>query len=142
MLEELADILSSAGINLQLEELHITSSILTDKAITDFLSKASTSLFFLKSLSFSFIKCRNGIIDILPLMYSFDSLTQLFVSNSPLGASGIQSLETAVLAGTFSSSEIIVLLYHLQSCGGSPKLLLSWELQYNKIDDDGSKHYH
>ena len=35
LLEELADILSSAGINLQVEELHITSSVLTDKAITE-----------------------------------------------------------------------------------------------------------
>ena len=105
LLEELADILSSAGINLQIEQLHIISSVLTDKPITDFLSKASTSLFFLKSLSFSFIKCQNGTIDILPLMSSFDSLIQLFVSNSPVGASGIQSLETTVLAGTFISLE-------------------------------------
>ena len=109
LLEELADILSSAGINLQVEELHMTSSVLTDKAITDFLSKASASLYFLKSLSFSFIKCQNGIIDILPLLSSFDCLTQLCVSNSPLGASGIKVLETAVLADTFISLESLSL---------------------------------
>ena len=125
LLEELADILSSAGINLQVEELHITSSVLTDKAITDFLSKASTSLFFLKSLSFSFIRCRNGIIDILPLMSSFDCLTKLCVSNSPLGASGIQSLETAVLAGTFISLESLHLSDTLTDDAGTNGALLA-----------------
>ena len=100
LLKDLADILSSAGSNLQVKELSISGNKLTDKGIADLLCRASASLASLKSLSFSFTQRSSGIADILSLLASFHCLTKLLVSDSPLGVSGIQCLEVALLTGT------------------------------------------
>ena len=101
LLKDLADIVSSAGSNLQVKKLSISGNKLTDKGIADLLCRASASLSSLKSLSFSFTQRSSGIADIIPLLSSFHCLTDLFVSDSPLGVSGIQCLEAAIQARTF-----------------------------------------
>ena len=96
LLKDLADILSSVGSNLQVKELSISGNKLTDKDIADLLCRASASLASLKSLSFSFTQSSSGIVDIIPLLSSFHCLRSLYVSDSPLGVSGIQCLEAAI----------------------------------------------
>ena len=102
LLKELADILFSTRSDIQVEKLEISGNKLTDKDIANLLCKASTSFSSLESLSFSFTTQRSsGIADIIPLLSSFHCLTDLFVSDSPLGVSGIQFLEAAIQARTF-----------------------------------------
>ena len=105
LLKNLADILSSAGSKLQVNELSISGNKLTDKGIADLLCRASASLSSLERLSFSFTQSSSGTVDIIPLLSSFHCLTGLFVSDSPLGVSGIQSLEVAIQARTFVDLE-------------------------------------
>ena len=103
LLEDLAYFISSAGSNLQVKKLSISGNKLTDKGITDLLCRASASLSSLKSLSFSFTQSSSasGIADIIPLLSSFHCLSDLYVSDSPLGVSGIQCVEVAIQARTF-----------------------------------------
>ena len=97
LLKSLADILFSAGSNLQVKMLSISGNKITDKGIADLLCRASASLSSLESLSFSFIQSSSGTVDIIPLL-SFHCLKYLFESDSPLGVSGIQCLEAAIQA--------------------------------------------
>ena len=103
LLKSLADILFSAGSNLQVKWLSIGGNKLTDKGIADLLRRASASLSSLETLSFSFTQSSSGIatVAIIPLLSSFYCLTMLVVSDSPLGVSGIQSLEAAIQAQIF-----------------------------------------
>ena len=115
LLKILADILVSAVSNLQVKMLSISGNMLTDKGIADLLGRASASLSSLKSLSFSFTQSSSGtaftqrsssaIVHIIPLSLSFHCLSELYVSDSPLGVSGIQCLEAAIQAGTFAKLE-------------------------------------
>ena len=57
------------------------------------------------SLSFSFTQRSSATVDIIPLLPSFHCLTDFFVSDSPLGMSGIQCLEVAIQIGTFVKLE-------------------------------------
>ena len=84
LLKELTDILSSAGNELQIKELSVSDNKLTDKGVTDLFCRASTSLFSLKSLSFSFIQSNSNVV-------------------------GIQSFEASVQAGTFINLESLYL---------------------------------
>ena len=93
LLKDLADILSNAGSNLQVKRLSISRNKLTDKGIADLLHRSSASLSSLYSLSFSFTQSGSGIVDIIPLLSSFHCLTELDISDSPLGVYSIQSLE-------------------------------------------------
>ena len=102
LLKELTDILSSAGGNLQIKKLSVSGNKLTDKGIADLLYRASASLSSLERLSFSFTQSRSDTADIIPLLSSFHSLRSLNVSDSPLGVSGIQSLEVAIQAHKFA----------------------------------------
>ena len=95
LLKELTDILSSAGGELQVGELSLKANKLTDNGVTDMFERASTSFSSLKSLDL----CTNRITNISPLFSSCKGLAYLYLSENPLGVSGIQSLETAVLAG-------------------------------------------
>ena len=105
LFKDLADILSSAGSNLQVKELIVCGNKLTDKGIADLFCRAATSLSSLQTLSFSFTQSRSATVDIIPLLSSFHCLRSLLVSDSPLGVSGIQSLEAAIQAGTFIDLE-------------------------------------
>ena len=104
LLKELTDILSSAGNELQVKEISVSGNKLTDKGIANLLCRASVSLSSLERLSFSFIQSSSGIADIIPLL-SFHCLKDLLVSDSPLGVSGIQSLEAAIQARKFVDVE-------------------------------------
>ena len=101
MLKDLADILSSAGSNLKFNKFCISGNKLTDKGIADLLCRASASLSSLKRLSFSFTQSGIATVDIIPLLSSFHCLIELDLYDSPLGASGIQSLEAAIQERTF-----------------------------------------
>ena len=103
LLKILTGIFSIAGSSLQVKQLSISGNKLTDKGIADLLCRASTSLSSLESLSFSFIQSSSGIatVDTIPLLSSFHCLKYLLVSNSPLGVSGIHSLDAAIQAHTF-----------------------------------------
>ena len=101
LLETLTDILSSAGGNLQVKQLIIYGNKLTDKGIANLLCRASASLSSLETLSFSFTQSRSGTVDIIPLLSSFHCLTSLYVTDSPLGVSGIQCLQAAIQAHAF-----------------------------------------
>ena len=105
LLKDVAYIFSSAGSNLQVKELRIGGNKLTDKGIADLLYRASASLSSLETLSFSFTQSSSGTVDIIPLLSSFHCLTDLFMSDSPLGVSGIQCLEAAIQIGTFVNLE-------------------------------------
>ena len=102
LLKDLANILSSAGSNLKVKKLVVIGNNLTDKGIADLLCRASDSLYSLESLSFSFKQSSSSCtVDIIPLSLSFRCLTSLFMSDSPLGVSGIQCLEAAIQVRTF-----------------------------------------
>ena len=109
LLKELVDILTSAGSDLQVEELDVSGNKLTDKGIADLLCRASTSFSSLESLSFSFTQSSSGTVDIIPLLSSFHCLSNLFVSDSPLGVSGIQCLEAAIQASKFDNLKMLSL---------------------------------
>ena len=96
LLRKLTDILSSACGDLQVAELYLDSNKISDISITDLFSQASASFSSLKCLNLS----SNSITNISQLFLSCNRLSYLFLSNNPLGVSGIQSLETAVQAGT------------------------------------------
>ena len=109
LLKDLADILSSAGSKLQVKWLSIGGNKLTDKGIADLLCRASASFSSLELLSFSFTQSSSSTVDIIPLLSSFHCLKYLLVSNSPLGVSGIHSLDAAIQAHTFIDLEMLSL---------------------------------
>ena len=96
-------------------ELELRGNKITDKSITDLFNRGSASFSSLESLNLSgngltsFSTClsslkklglsSNSITNISQLLLSSKCLTDLSLSNNPLGVSGIQSLETAVQAG-------------------------------------------
>ena len=95
LLKKLTDILFCAGGDLQVTKLSLINNKITENGITDLFSRASTSFSFLNGLYLS----NNNIMDISLPSSSCNSLRKLFLSDNPLGVSGIQSLETAVQAG-------------------------------------------
>ena len=120
LLKDLADILSTAGSNLQVKELRISGNKLTDKVIADLLCRASASLSSFELLSFSFIQSSSGTVDIIPLLSSFHCLKSLYVSESPLGVSGIQSLyrhvHSLILRGWACPTLSLMMLTSMEHC--------------------------
>ena len=115
LLKELADILSNADGELQVRKLTMKGNMITDSGVTDLLKRASASLSFLKSLDL----CNNNIkasFSSLESLYlkscndmPISSLTDLVLSDNPLGVSGIQSFETAVQAGALVNLKYLYL---------------------------------
>ena len=103
LLKELADILCTTGRELQARDLSLKRNKLTDEGVTNLFDKASSPLSSLESLSLS----SNCIAapSIRSIFSSCRNLRYLFLSNNPLEASGIQSLETAVQAGVLANVE-------------------------------------
>ena len=99
LLKELTDIISSKGGALQCNKLVLYGNKITDNGIIDLFNRASDSLCSLKWLDWN----SNSITNISILFLFCNKLTSLSLSNNPLGVSGIQSLETAVQAGTLVS---------------------------------------
>ena len=97
LLKELTDILSNANGKLQIRQLSLKQTKLSDKDVADLFKRASASFTALDRLSLT----KNNLTDIMssPFMHtSCMSLTHLDLSHNPLGVSGMQSLETAVWA--------------------------------------------
>ncbi len=98
LLKELTDILSNANGKLQVRELSLWQTKLSDKDVVDLFKRASASFTALNILHLP----KNNLTDIMssPFMHtSCMSLTKLELSHNPLGVSGIQSLEIAIRAG-------------------------------------------
>ena len=97
LLKELTDILSKADGKLQVRDLFLHHTKLSDKGVADLFKRASAAFI---GLGFLFLNM-NNFTDIMSsfMQTSCTSLTQLDLSHNPLGVSGIQSLETAVQYG-------------------------------------------
>ncbi len=94
LLKELTDILSNSNGKLQVQELSLRQTKLSDKGVAD---RASASFTALDGL----FLYQNNFTDIMSSFVhtSCTSLTELKLPHNPLGVSGIQSLETAVQSG-------------------------------------------
>ncbi|XP_064399812.1 protein NLRC3-like isoform X2 [Halichondria panicea] len=105
LLKELADILSNANGKLQVQQLHLEQTKLSDKGVADLFKRASASFTDLDYLSLY----QNNFTDVMSsfIHTSCTSLTQLHLSHNPLGVSGIQSLETAVQSGALINLELL-----------------------------------
>ncbi len=105
LLKELTDILSNANGKLQARKLSLMRTNLSDKGVADLFKRASASFTALCDLSL----CQNNFTNVMSsfIHTSFTSLTNLNLFNSPLGVSGIQSLETAVRSGAIINLEYL-----------------------------------
>ncbi len=101
LLKELTDILSDANGHLQVRDLSLVQTKLSDKGIADLFKRASGAFTALDTL----LLYNNNFTGIMSLFKSSTSLTQLDLSHNPLGVSGIQSLETAVQSGALIKLE-------------------------------------
>ena len=115
LFKDLTDFFSISNVHV-VRELELCGNKISDKSITDLFNRGSASFSSLESLNLSgngltsFSTClsslkkldlsSNSITNILQLLLSSKSLSDLSLSNNPFGVSGIQSLETAVQAGT------------------------------------------
>ena len=124
LLKELTDFLFSSNVHV-VRELELCGNKITDKTITDLFNRGSASFSSLESLNLSgngltsFSTClsslkkldlsSNNITNISQLLLSSKRLSDLSLSNNPLGVSGIQSLETAVQAGVLVNLRILLL---------------------------------
>ncbi|XP_064400741.1 NACHT, LRR and PYD domains-containing protein 3-like isoform X2 [Halichondria panicea] len=97
LLKEITDILSNANGKLQVQQLHLQQTKLSDKGVADLFKRASAAFTTLEHL----LLHHNNFTDIMSsfTQTSCMSLRKLDLSQNPLGVSGIQSLETAVRAG-------------------------------------------
>ena len=124
LLKELTDFLFSSNVH-NVWELQLCGNKISDKSITDLFNRGSASFSSLESLNLSgngltsFSTClsslkkldlsSNNITNISQLLLSSKRLSDLSLSNNPLGVSGIQSLETAVQAGVLVNLRILLL---------------------------------
>ena len=102
LLKRLTDLLSSAGGELKVVELNLGNNKLTGSGVSDLFTRASAAFSLLERLLLN-----NNSIDgdgvnsiVTSLMHtSCKSRTWLSLSHNPLGVSGIQVLERAVVSG-------------------------------------------
>ena len=112
LLKRLTDLLSSAAGELKVVELDLDYNKLTSNGVSDLLTGASAAFSSLKKLSLD-----NNSIDgdgvnsiVASLMHtSCKSLTWLSLSDNPLGVSGMQALERAVVSGVLVNLELLSL---------------------------------
>ncbi len=106
-LKELTDILSSAYGKLQVHDLALVQTKLSEESIADLFKRASIAFTSLKLLRLE----HNNFTDIMSsfMHTSCTSLTTLSLSHNSLGVSGILSLETAVQSGALINLEELVL---------------------------------
>ena len=95
LLSKLADILASAGGKLLVRQLKMCGNKITGKGIADLFNRVSASFSSLCLVEVD----SNCITNVMSPYSSCKSITSLFISNNPLGVSGIQSLEAAIQAG-------------------------------------------
>ena len=112
LLKRLTDILSSAGGELKVMKLNLGDNKLTSNGVSDLLTRASASFSSLEWLSLNDNSIDgDGVNSIVTsLMHtSCKSLTSLSLSQNPLGVSGIQALERAVVSGVLVNLELLSL---------------------------------
>ncbi len=107
LLKELTDILSNANGKLQVRQLCLVHTKLSDKGLADLFKRASIAFTALDDLSLS----KNIFTNVMSsfMHASCMSLTLLDLSHNPLGVSGILSLETAVQSRALVNLEILFL---------------------------------
>ena len=112
LLKRLTDLLSSASGELKVVQLGLGNNKLTGTGVSDLFTRASAAFPSLKELSLNNNSIDgNGVNNIVTsLMHtSCKSLTQLFLSNNPLGVSGTQALQRAVVSGVLVNLEYLSL---------------------------------
>ena len=109
LLIKLTDILSSAHGTVQIAEILLYNNKLVGKGVSDLFYRARALITALKELDLD----GNNITDMIPLPLSSRSLKHLYLSKNPLGASGIQALETAIQTGGLVNLERLVLSHTL-----------------------------
>ncbi|XP_064399925.1 NACHT, LRR and PYD domains-containing protein 3-like isoform X2 [Halichondria panicea] len=103
LLKKLTDILSDANGHLQVRDLSLVKTKVSDKGVADLFKRASVAFTALDTL----LLYKNNFTGIMSIFIhkTSTSLTQLDLSTNPLGVSGIQSLETAVRSGALIKLE-------------------------------------
>ena len=112
LLKRLTDLLFSASGELKVVELHLGNNKLTSNGISDLFTRASAAFSSLEQLSL-----KNNSIDgdgvnsiVTSLMHtSCKSLIVLSLSHNPLGVSGMQALERAVISGEIVNLQCLFL---------------------------------
>ena len=102
LLRRLTDLLSSAGGELKVVQLYLGNNKLTSNGISDLFVRASAAFSSLEQLSLHTNSIDgDGVSNIFKSLIhtSCKSLTLLSLSHNPLGVSGIQALERAVVSG-------------------------------------------
>ena len=107
LLKELTDILSNANGKLQVTRLSLQQTKLSDKGVADLFRRASAAFTTLDYLSLSYNNFTNVTSSFIHT--SCMSFTTLNLSHNPLGVSGIQSLETAVLSDALINLKVLKL---------------------------------
>ncbi|XP_064400852.1 NACHT, LRR and PYD domains-containing protein 3-like isoform X5 [Halichondria panicea] len=97
LLKELTDILSNANGKLQVGQLSLEQTKLSDKGVADLFRRASAAFTALRVLLLEHNNFTNVMSSFMHT--SCTSLTRLNLSHNPLGVSGIQLLDTAVQSG-------------------------------------------
>ena len=112
LLKRLTDLLSSAGGELKVVQLNLGDNKLTSNGVSDLFVRASAAF-----SSLELLWLHNNSIDgdgvnsiVTSLLHtSCKSLTRLSLSHNPLGVSGIQALERAVVSGVLVNLEYLFL---------------------------------
>ena len=106
LMEKLVASLSEVKGKFCLHRMNLCRNKLTDRCFAYLFNSPSFNFSFLKHLSLDYNHFK---LDVSPLLLSapFNNLVFLFLSDNPLGVSGIQSLETAVQAGVLVSLEYL-----------------------------------
>ena len=102
LLKRLTDLLSSAGGELKVVELNLADNKLTSNGVSELFTGASTAFSSLKNLLLNDNSIDgDGVNSIVTSLIhtSCKSLTCVSLSHNPLGVSGIQALESAVVSG-------------------------------------------
>ena len=99
LLKRLTDLLSSAGGKLKVVDLNLGNNKLTSNGVSDLLTRASAAFSSLEDLTLNNNSIGvNSIVTSL-IHTSCKSLTLFSLSHNPLGVSGMQALERAVVSG-------------------------------------------
>ena len=112
LLKRLTDVLSSASGELKVAQLDLGNNKLTSEGVSDLFARASAAFSSLEQLSLEDNSIDgDGVNSIVTsLMHtSCKSLTSLYLSQNPLGVSGIQALEKAVLGCGLINLELLFL---------------------------------
>ena len=112
LLKRLTGLLSSAGGELKVVELDLGDNKSTSNSVSELFTRASAAFSSLEKLSlYNYCIDGDGVNSIVTSLIhtSCKSLTWLSLSRNPLGVSGIQALERAVVSGVLVNLEYLIL---------------------------------